>query len=175
MDVEQIPVPSADITAAQIRLPDRAVLVVSVYVEGGSDEALEAAMGELDRLIRRFRDGTGTRTDVVLAGDFNRHDQLWGGDNVSLLRQGERDRIVNLIDEHSLCSLLPRGTKTWQSGNAESTINLVLASAELADQLLKCRIHPCDHGSDYRAIETTFDIVVEDRPTETRILFKNAP
>jgi hypothetical protein len=45
------------------------VLVVSVYVEGGSDEALEAAIGELDRLIRRFRDGTGMRTDVVLAGD----------------------------------------------------------------------------------------------------------
>jgi hypothetical protein len=151
------------------------MLVVSVYVEGGSDEALETAMGELDRLIRRFRDGTGTRTDVVLAGDFNRHDQLWGGDDVSPLRQGEGDRIVDLMDEHSLCNLLPRGTKTWQSGDTESTIDLVLASAELADQLLRCRIHPCDHGSDHRAIETAFDVAVEDRPTETRFLFKNAP
>jgi hypothetical protein len=52
------------------------VLVVSVYIEGGSDEALEAAMRELDRLIRRFRDGTGTRIDIVLAGNFNRYDQL---------------------------------------------------------------------------------------------------
>ncbi len=174
MEVEQIPVPSADLTAAQIRLPDRAVLVVSVYVEGSSDDALEAAMRELDRLIRRFRSGTGTRTDIILAGDFNRHDQLWGGDNVSPLRQGEGDLIVNLMDEHSLCSLLPRGTKTWRSGAAESTIDLVLASAELADQLLRCRIHPCDHGSDHRAIETAFDIAVEDRPMETRFLFKNA-
>jgi hypothetical protein len=86
MEVEQIPVPSADLTAAQIRLLGRAVLVVSVYIEGGSDEALEAAMRELDRLIRRFRDGTGTRIDIVLAGDFNRYDQLWGGDDVSPLR-----------------------------------------------------------------------------------------
>jgi hypothetical protein len=70
MEVEKIPVPSADLTAAQIRLPDRAVLVVSVYIEGGSDEALEAVMGELDRLIRRFRNGTGTRTDCWnLQGD----------------------------------------------------------------------------------------------------------
>ncbi|EAQ88476.1 hypothetical protein CHGG_05095 [Chaetomium globosum CBS 148.51] len=151
IEVEQIPVPSADLTAARIRLPDRAVLMVSVYVEGGSDEALEDAMREIDRLIRRFRNGTGTRTDIILAGDFNRHDQLWGGDDVSPRRQGEGDRIINLMDEHSLCSLLPRGTKTWQSGDIESTIDLVLASAELADQLLRCAIHPCDHGSDHRA------------------------
>ncbi|EAQ91643.1 hypothetical protein CHGG_03578 [Chaetomium globosum CBS 148.51] len=175
IEVEQIPVPSADLTAARIRLPDRAVLMVSVYVEGGSDEALEDAMREIDLMIKRFRNGTGTRTDIILAGDFNRHDQLWGGDDVSPRRQGEGDRIINLMDEHSLCSLLPRGTKTWQSGDIESTIDLVLASAELADQLLRCTIHPCDHGSDHRAIETAFDTTVEDRPSETRFLFKNAP
>jgi len=57
----------------------------------------------------------------------------------------------------------------------ESTIDLVLASAELADQILKYTIYPYDHGSDHRAIETVFDITIEDRPSETRFLFKNAP
>jgi exonuclease III len=52
------------------------VLVVSVYVEGGSDEALEAIVRELDRLMRMFRDGIGARTDIILMGDFNRYDQL---------------------------------------------------------------------------------------------------
>ena len=79
------------------------------------------------------------------------------------------------MDEHSLRSLLPRGTKTWQSGDMESTIDLMLASTELADQLLRCTIHHCDHGSDHRAIETAFDIEVEDQPRKTRFLFKNAP
>ncbi|KAL2146425.1 hypothetical protein VTI28DRAFT_4178 [Corynascus sepedonium] len=76
IEAEQILVPSADITVALIRLPDQVVLVVSIYIEGGSDEALETATRELDRLIRRFRNGTGTRTDVIVAGDFNRHGQL---------------------------------------------------------------------------------------------------
>ena len=44
----------------------------------------------------------------------------------------------------------------------------------MADQLLKCIIHPYDYGSDYRAIETAFDITIEARSTETRFLFKNA-
>jgi len=79
------------------------------------------------------------------------------------------------MDEHSLRSLLLRGTKTWQSRDVESTIDLVLASTELADQLLRYRIHPYNHRSDHRAIETIFDIMVEDRPVETRFLFKNVP
>jgi hypothetical protein len=47
IEVEQIPVPSADLTAARIRLPDRLVLMVSVSVEGGSDEAVEDARRRL--------------------------------------------------------------------------------------------------------------------------------
>lgn len=45
-------------------------------MEGGSDEVLEVVVRELGRLIRGFRDGTGIRTDIIVAGDFNRHDQL---------------------------------------------------------------------------------------------------
>ncbi|EAQ93820.1 hypothetical protein CHGG_02055 [Chaetomium globosum CBS 148.51] len=37
------------------------------------------------------------------------------------------------------------------------------------------RFTPANHGSDHRAIETAFDTSVEDRPSETRFLFKNAP
>ena len=56
-----------------------------------------------------------------------------GHHNWTTLRQGQGDLIINLMDEYSLVSLLLRGTKTWQLGDAESTIDLVLASAKLAD------------------------------------------
>ncbi|SLM38577.1 hypothetical protein LPUS_08841 [Lasallia pustulata] len=32
------------------------------------------------------RKEVGTRTDIVLADDFNRHDQLWGGDSIATTR-----------------------------------------------------------------------------------------
>ena len=51
--------------------------------------------------------------EVVFAGDFDGHDQLWGGDDVFLERQGEADLIIDLINEFALSSLLPRGIKTW--------------------------------------------------------------
>ncbi|KAJ3454196.1 hypothetical protein MRS44_018090 [Fusarium solani] len=122
-----------------------------------------------------FRNSTGKRTDVILAGDFNRHDQLWGGDEVTGRRQGEASPIIDLMDEHGLLSLLPRGTKTWEGPGGESTIDLMLASAELADEMVHCGIHPTEHGSDHRAIETEFDLTTPERMAGSRLLFKNAP
>ncbi len=125
----RLPIPSADLTAAVLRLPERDVLVVSVYVQARSAEMLASAVGALHELIRSFRDSTGRRTDVVLIGDFNRHDLLWTGDDVSAMRQGEAEPIIDLMNEHGLCSLLPRGTRTWQGQDQESTIDLVLATS----------------------------------------------
>jgi endonuclease/exonuclease/phosphatase family metal-dependent hydrolase len=175
IEAEQVPVQSSDLTAAVLRPPDRSILVISVYIEPQDAEALRVAIGELRQVIRGTRSKVGTRVDVVLAGDFNRHDQLWGGDDVSRERQGEADPIIDLMSEHALRSLLPRGTKTWQRGNHESTIDLVLASEELATSVVKCTIHGTEHGSDHRAIETTFDVATPERAVEARLLFKNAP
>ena len=100
-------------TAVLLRLPDRVLLVASVYVPCNGAQELEGTMGLLRRMMGEARKREGTRTDVVLAGDFNRHDQLWGGDDVSPTRQGEAEPIVDLMSDHDLLSLLPRGTKTW--------------------------------------------------------------
>ncbi|GKU14749.1 unnamed protein product, partial [Fusarium langsethiae] len=66
---------------------------------------------------------------------------MWGGDDVSVERQGEADPIIDLMNDFMLRSLLRRGTKTWQSGDYETTIDLALASEELADANIKCAIH----------------------------------
>ncbi|KAJ6438998.1 hypothetical protein O9K51_08401 [Purpureocillium lavendulum] len=175
LEAEQVPVPSADLTAAVLRLPEWDVLVVSVYVQGKSLEMLISATKLLHDLLRSFRGVTGRRTDVVLAGDFNRHDLLWTGDDVSARRQGEAEPIIDLMNEHGLRSLLPRGTRTWQGPDQESTIDLILATMELADEMITCVPHPTDHGSDHRALHTTFDVALPIRVTAPKLMFKNAP
>jgi endonuclease/exonuclease/phosphatase family metal-dependent hydrolase len=107
-----------------------------------------------------IRRDAGTVVDVVIAGDFNRHDQLWGGDDVSLGRQGEADQIIDLMNEFALNSLLRRGARTKVDRNYATTIDLVLASEELATAPVKCTIHRTEHGSDHRAVDTVFDASV---------------
>jgi hypothetical protein len=133
---------------------------MSVYVPKEDSQALRDTCDNLRKIVTDVRQDVGTAVDVVIAGDFNRHDQLWGGDEVSLVRQGEADRIIDLMDELALNSLLPRGTKTWHGGMYDTTIDLVLASAELADSMVKYVVHGVEHGSDYPAIETVFDTLV---------------
>ena len=106
IEAEQVLIQSSDLTAAVLRLPDRSMLVVSVYVKPQDIEALRVAIYELHQVIRETRSKIGTRVDVILAGDFNRHDYLWGGEDVSRERQGEADPIIDLISEHALRSLL---------------------------------------------------------------------
>ncbi len=160
VEAEQVPIRSLDITAAILRLPDRQVLVVSVYMLKQDPRALRSACDDLHKIIIDTRRNAGTAVDVVIAGDFNQYDQMWGGDDVSLERQGKADRIIDLIDEFALRSLLRRGTKTWHGWDYNTTIDLVLASTDLADTTVKCTIHSTEHRSDHCTIETVFNTLV---------------
>lgn len=40
--------------------------------------------------------------DVITVRDFNCYDWLWGGDDISWVRQGEADNIIDLMDEMAL-------------------------------------------------------------------------
>jgi hypothetical protein len=172
---KQMQVQSADLTVVLLRLPDRSVLLASVYVEGANAAALFEMLRSLDDVVSRAQCRGGLRLGVVVAGDFNRHDQLWGGDAVMPTRQGEADPNIDFMNRWKLVSLLPRGTKTWQNAVHATTIDLMLASQELASNVFKCKIHDTEHGSDHRAIETSFDVDVPDHATQPRLLFKNAP
>ena len=56
-------------------------------------EALRDALGHIRRLTRPRETGR----DIIITGDFDRHDSLWGGDHVSASpRQGEADDIASL-------------------------------------------------------------------------------
>lgn len=76
IECEQVSVPSADLTVVLLRLPDSPVLLASVYVEGGSGAALEETMRLLDDAVGEAQPYGEPRLDIVVAGDFNRHDQL---------------------------------------------------------------------------------------------------
>lgn len=86
IECEQVYVPSADLTVALLRLPDRSVLLASLYVEGASSAALFETLRLLDDAISTAQRRGGPRLDMVVAGDSNRHDQLWGGDGVLMQR-----------------------------------------------------------------------------------------
>jgi len=171
----QIRIESTDITAVIIRLKERDIFLASVYVPGGDTEALRQTIILLNLAITQAQQLQQNRPmDFLITGDFNRHDQLWGGNSV-ITRQGEAEPIIEFMNEHQLQSMLPRGTKTWQKENQESTIDLTLGSESLYTTMIKCDIYDTEHGSDHRAIETILDIEMPEFQQQNRYIFKNAP
>ena len=112
MEAEQVLIGSLDLTAAVIQLPKQLIFMASVYVEGGDAQALYDTYSSLHKAITKIRQDTGTVVEALIVGDFNQHDQLWGGNNMSLERQGKADPIIDLMSEFALSSLLKQGTKT---------------------------------------------------------------
>jgi hypothetical protein len=86
IEVEQVLIESLDLMAAVIRLPKWLIFIASVYVEGGNALALDNICNHLLNAITKVQWDTGTVVEILIIGDFNQHDQLWGGDDVSLGR-----------------------------------------------------------------------------------------
>jgi endonuclease/exonuclease/phosphatase family metal-dependent hydrolase len=180
ISARQVEVPSSDITAVLIEMEFRKILVASVYVPARGnveDTALSRRLEHLRRVVQDTRRQCAPQAaEVFLAGDFNRHDQLWGGDAVGPKpAQGEGMPIIDFMVDHQLESLLPRGTITYEGSlERRTTIDLVLASTSLANDRVRCDIYPEEHGSDHRAIETHFDLDPPRQDFSPRLLFEQA-
>ena len=172
----QISIPSPDITGAVLHVGERRIILLAVYIPPQDAEALHNTTESIKHAIHQARqENRDTQLDTLIVGDFNRHDYLWGGDKVSGNRQGEAEPVIDLIADLHLQSLLPRGIPTWQRGDYETTIDLVLASSNISEERRKCGIYSIEHGSDHRAISTEFDIHVPTQVPQIRYQWENAP
>lgn len=175
-----IPSTCRDIAAVTIELSGRTILVLSVYVQTKTDTEdaeLQTKLDQVRALINHTRRNHRGRVEIILSGDFNRHDQLWGGDDVGLTpRQGEGEPIIQIMSDLDLQILLPRGTITWHSddGDHQSTIDLIMATPELTEEVTSCTTADTQHGSDHTAVRTTFSATVDFRQSRPRKIWKKA-
>jgi hypothetical protein len=180
LSVKQVSTPSHDITALLVKLGNRRILVFSIYVPHLQRDVNDPLPQRLrvirDILAQVEREEAPHPVEILVSGDFNRHDQLWGGDQVACSRrQGEGEAIVEMMTDLHLHSLLPRGTITYEGEVGQSTIDLVLASDGLSEDVMQCDIYGEEHGSDHRAIQTSFNIRPPERRMGSRLLLRHAP
>jgi len=174
-----VPIASSDITAITYETDCCILFIASVYIP--RTERAEHRV-ELQSRLRLLQDAIAStqprrgdrELELIIAGDFNRHDQLWGGEAVrDARRQGEAEPIIDFAYQLNLESLLPRGTITFPGGH--STIDLIMATERMRDKLARCDIHPTEHGSDHRAIEKIFHLATPTPSFQPKQMFKDAP
>ena len=146
LKAQAIDTKSADIAAVLIAIETRLILVLSVYVPqktSAADSELQRSIRDIFDTVRATRRARSRRVEIVITGDFNRHDQLWGGPEVGLsIRQGEAERILQLMADLDLQYLGPRGEMTWQNTGKgqQSTVDIILATPELTEEIVSSSI-----------------------------------
>ena len=177
----QLTINSNDITAIVMKHGTRSILLVSIYIPciGNGQEVdmqeLHTRLEEVQEAIAREGD-YNAELEVFIAGDFNRHDTIWGGNEVALgMRQGEGSRILDFIEENNLQLLTQRGVPTWERNGSTSTIDLTMVSERLFEDRDICQLFKNEYGSDHRAIHTAINMgdTIED-PTTPRYLLQKA-
>jgi G:T/U-mismatch repair DNA glycosylase len=177
----QLTINSNDLTAVILEQGNRSILVVSIYIPNIGN-GYEADEQELQSRLQKVQEAiagehnNNPELEVFIAGDFNRHDTVWGGNDVAVEpRQGEGSRILDFIEENNLQLLTQRRVATWERNGSASTIDLTMVSERLFHDRETCQLFENEYGSDHRAIHTAIGMgeVIED-PTASRYLLQKA-
>lgn len=158
----QIPVNSLDITAITFRFPDVSFCLFSIY----NPPSTTATIDSLETHLRR----NPPHIPIILSGDFNLHHPLWSGPRSPKRSQrSHTEPLIHLLSELDLTLCLPPSTPTFLSDAHKtwSTLDLVFASADIADLVIKCAASD-GHGSDHRAVDVVIDINTPSNPQIAR-------
>lgn len=175
---QQIEVDSPDLTAVVLKRGSLRILCISAYTAQTSSPAesltvLQTNIKLIEDTISKTR-ANHPDIQIVIGGDFNRHDTLWG--KVASGRAGEGEPILQLILDYQLWSALPQGTVTYHNnGNThQSTIDLMLVPVGWRQTVQWCKTLP-DHASDHRPISLATQLIEDTPPKEYRFgSFNNA-
>jgi hypothetical protein len=136
-----------DITAVLLRHSN--LVIISVYNPPDSNDTIH----QLDYLLQ----AEGSPREIIAIGDFNKHHSLWSGeDNPARNQRSDTETLFETMAQHNLEMCTTVGTKTHYSQAHEcwTTIDLVIATQDTADAILRCTSNIDDgHGSDHRSIE----------------------
>ncbi len=180
----QVAMDHPDLTAVYAQVKKGDLFIASIYILCSSNwpEANEKVLKSRLNLVKKAfmkEKATWPQLEVILAGDFNRWDTLWGGILVaSHSRQGERSLIIDFMADLDLQLWLLQGTITYRGKRAQSshfsTLDLILTTEKLATEVLICQPHETQHGSNHEGIESKFLLMANPIQQSPRLSFKQA-
>lgn len=84
----------------------------------------------------------------LVLGNFNLHHPVWGGDDAP--RDAKAEGLLDLKEVVGLDNWLIPGTVTRNQAGSQSTIDLVLASYSLREQMIACEVDNSVHADSDR-------------------------
>lgn len=170
-----------DIAAVKIWTADTQTLIFSVYIPSvpiftGDDGLAEPALTAIQNTITTTLQGNRRSTSIILAGDFNRHHPMWGGNHIRPRFIEDAGDLIAFFQTNSLQSCLPRGTATfWPLNDPGKYSTIDQTVTDRPDLLVKCHLYHEHYGSDHRATYSEWKLQAQaTSPTKARKAYDRA-
>ena len=82
---QKLRIGSRDVAAVMIKVGVETIVAILVYVERKTSEEdveLGRIVAKIDEVIQKARRALTEKVEILVTGDFNRHNQLWGGNAI---------------------------------------------------------------------------------------------
>ena len=123
---------SRDCQEVRIKSERSELRIINVY----NDQQHGAALRLLQETLPPTREQKGV--SYLILGDFNLHHPAWGGDDAP--RDARAEDLLDLMESVGLDNWLAPGSVTRDQAGSQSTIDLVLASYSLREQMIACEV-----------------------------------
>lgn len=127
--------------------------IVNIY----NNQQQGAALTLMQELLPPVHEQRKKKVSCLVLGDFNLHHPTWVRDNAP--RDARAEDLLDLMESAGLDNWIRPGTVTRDQTGFRSTIDLVLASYSLREQMIACEVDLDTHAnSDHPPIRTTLEI-----------------
>ena len=153
----QIPCDHPDVAAIKIWTAESQTLFFSIYIPPvpiftTDDTSAIPTLTAIENTITATTQNGHRTTNIIIAGDFNRHHPMWGGNNIPPRFIEHASDLITFFQTHNLSSCLPRGTATyWALNNPGQNSTIDQTVTDRLDLLIKCQLYHENYGSDHCA------------------------
>ncbi|KAJ5240343.1 reverse transcriptase [Penicillium citrinum] len=177
----QIPCDHPDVAAIKIWTAESQTLFFSIYIPPApifatDDTSAIPTLTAIENTITATTQTGHRTTNIIIAGDFNRHHPMWGGNNIPPRFIEHASDLITFFQTHNLSSCLPRGTATyWALNNPGQNSTIDQTVTDRPDLLIKCQLYHENYGSDHRATYSEWNLQAQSRPSlKARKLYDRA-
>ena len=175
--VQQIKVPSSDITAITITTSTRTLVLFNIYNDNGHNQSIDTLANEWDTNEDEWT--SAPATEIVILGDFNRHHSTWEAAHNNHLTSQDRllNPLLDLIVNMRLEMVLPRNTPTLESRNTGNWTrpDNVWRNADSPSPFISCSVDPDIRPActDHLPIISVIDLTYIPSKRDERFNYKN--
>lgn len=140
------------------------------------DASAETVLSAIHDTIQSTTQENRRPTNLILSGDFNRHHQAWGSNDIQPRFVEDASELTNFFHGHGLQGCLPRGIATfWSMSHPGRNSTIDQTITDRPDLLLKCHLYRDNYGSDHRATYSEWSLQAQRTATaKTRKAFDRA-